>query len=56
MESTDVLVIGSGIAGLCAAIEAARTGCSRHCGKRRQDHEWIELLPRNLGPGAYRTR
>lgn len=26
MESTDVLVIGSGIAGLCAAIEAARTG------------------------------
>ena len=28
MESTDVLVIGSGIAGLCAAIEAARTGAS----------------------------
>ena len=26
MEFTDVLVIGSGIAGLCAAIEAARTG------------------------------
>lgn len=26
MKSTDVLVIGSGIAGLCAAIEAARTG------------------------------
>ena len=26
MESTDVLVIGSGIAGLCAAIEAAHTG------------------------------
>ena len=26
MELTDVLVIGSGIAGLCAAIEAARTG------------------------------
>lgn len=26
MESTDVLVIGSGIAGLCAAIEAAREG------------------------------
>ena len=26
MGSTDVLVIGSGIAGLCAAIEAARTG------------------------------
>ncbi len=26
MESTDVLVIGSGIAGLCAAIEAARVG------------------------------
>ena len=28
MESTDVLVIGSGIAGLCAAIEAARTGAT----------------------------
>ena len=28
MESTDVLVIGSGIAGLCAAIEAARAGAS----------------------------
>ena len=26
MESTDVLVIGSGIAGLCTAIEAARAG------------------------------
>lgn len=26
MESTDVLVIGSGIAGLCAGIEAARAG------------------------------
>ena len=28
MESTDVLVIGSGIAGLCAAIEAVRTGAT----------------------------
>ena len=28
MESTDVLVIGAGIAGLCAAIEAARTGAT----------------------------
>lgn len=28
MESTDVLVIGSGIAGLCAAIEAARAGAA----------------------------
>lgn len=28
MESTDVLIIGSGIAGLCAAIEAARTGAT----------------------------
>ena len=28
MELTDVLVIGSGIAGLCAAIEAARTGAT----------------------------
>ncbi len=28
MESTDVLVIGSGIAGLCAAIEAACTGAA----------------------------
>lgn len=28
MGSTDVLVIGSGIAGLCAAIEAARTGAA----------------------------
>lgn len=28
MESTDVLVIGSGIAGLCSAIEAARAGAS----------------------------
>lgn len=28
MESTDVLVIGSGIAGLCAAIEAAREGAT----------------------------
>ncbi len=28
MESTDVLVIGSGIAGLCAAIEAAHTGAT----------------------------
>lgn len=28
MESTDVLLIGSGIAGLCAAIEAARTGAT----------------------------
>lgn len=28
MESTDVLVIGSGIAGLCAGIEAARTGAT----------------------------
>lgn len=28
MESTDVLVIGSGIAGLCAAIEAARTSAT----------------------------
>lgn len=28
MESTDVLVIGSGISGLCAAIEAARTGAT----------------------------
>lgn len=28
MESTDVLVIGSGIAGLCAAIEAARMGAT----------------------------
>ena len=28
MESTDVLVIGSGIAGLCAAIEAASTGAT----------------------------
>ena len=28
MESTDVLVIGCGIAGLCAAIEAARAGAT----------------------------
>ena len=28
MESTDVLVTGSGIAGLCAAIEAARAGAT----------------------------
>ena len=28
MESTDVLVIGSGIAGLCAGIEAARAGAA----------------------------
>lgn len=28
MESSDVLVIGSGIAGLCAAIEAARAGAT----------------------------
>lgn len=28
MESTDVLVIGSGIAGLCASIEAARMGAT----------------------------
>lgn len=28
MESTDVLVIGSGIAGLCAAIEAAHVGAT----------------------------
>ncbi len=28
MESTDVLVIGAGIGGLCAAIEAARTGAT----------------------------
>ena len=28
MESTDVLVIGSGIAGLCAAIEASRAGAT----------------------------
>lgn len=28
MESTDVLVIGSGIAGLCAGIEAANTGAT----------------------------
>ena len=28
MESTDVLVIGSGIAGLCAAIKAASTGAT----------------------------
>lgn len=28
MESTDVLVIGSGIAGLCSAIEAARAGAT----------------------------
>lgn len=28
MESTDVLVIGSGIAGLCASIEAARAGAT----------------------------
>lgn len=28
MESTDVLVIGSGIAGLCAAIEAASAGAT----------------------------
>ena len=28
MESTDVLVIGSGIAGLCAAIEAAHAGAT----------------------------
>ena len=28
MESTDVLVIGSGIAGLCAGIEAARAGAT----------------------------
>lgn len=28
MESTDVLVIGSGISGLCAAIEAARAGAT----------------------------
>lgn len=28
MESTDVLVIGAGIAGLCAGIEAARTGAT----------------------------
>ena len=28
MESTDVLVIGSGVAGLCAAIEAAHAGAT----------------------------
>lgn len=28
MESTDILVIGSGIAGLCAAVEAARAGAT----------------------------
>lgn len=51
MESTDVLVIGSGIAGLCAAIEAARAGATVGRRKRRQDHEWIELLPGTWGLG-----
>ena len=28
VEETEVLVIGSGMAGVCAAIEAGRSGCS----------------------------
>lgn len=28
VEKTDMLVIGSGMAGVCAAIQAARLGCS----------------------------
>ena len=56
MESTDVLVIGSGIAGLCAAIEAARTGATVAVASAGKTMSGSELLPWNLGPRAYRTR
>lgn len=51
MESTDVLVIGSGIAGLCAAIEAARTGATATVASAGKTMSGSSFFPGTWGLG-----
>lgn len=51
MESTDVLVIGSGIAGLCAAIEAARAGATVTVASAGRTMSGLSFFPGTWGLG-----
>ena len=51
MGSTDVLVIGSGIAGLCAAIEAARTGSTVAIARAGKTMSGSSFFPGTWGLG-----
>ena len=51
-STCDVLVLGSGIAGISAALTAAESGASVHV----QAVFRLQLLPRDLGPGSGGTR
>ena len=55
-STCDVLVLGSGIAGISAALTAAESGASVILVCKGRLFSGSQLLPRDLGPGSGGTR
>ena len=54
-RSCDLLVLGSGIAGLSAALAGAEAGASVVLACKGKLFFRVQLLPRYLGSGAHRS-